>query len=77
MQKQEKLKENMRRNRDVLKETKKTIIEKNQDKMQKVEMSKMEKDDYFLQRAEQNREKMRKISENNIYFSLESVPFKI
>ena len=65
----------MRRNRDVLKETKKNITEKNQDKMQKVEMSKVEKEDYFLQRAEQNREKMRKISENNIYFSLESVSF--
>ena len=65
----------MSRKTDVLKETKKNITEKNQDKMQKVEMSKVEKEDYFLQRAEQNREKMRKISENNIYFSLESVPF--
>jgi len=59
----------------VLKENKKMIVEKNQDKLQKVEMTKIEREDFFKQKAEQNKEKMRKIYENNLYASLENVTF--
>lgn len=73
IQKQEKLKENLRKNRDILKETKQSLIEKTHDKFQKVEISKIEREENYYQKAELVREKAKRINENNLHSILENV----
>lgn len=43
----------------------------------KLEISTQEKEDFLFQRAEMNREKIRKIYKNNIYSSIEKFFFLI
>ena len=77
VQKQEILKENIKKNKNVMKSTTQMLLEKNQEKFQKVEMSKIEKEDYYIQKAELNKERMKKIWENNLFSSVEKVNLTI